>query len=232
MRALCIVHEPGETPALIGGRLAERGIDMVEVMVTTEPGNPVGSADFGDPGDHDLIVAMGSDHCLHDAEPISSWLPDELDFLRRADEVGVPVLGVCFGAQALAVAHGGRCERAARPQIGWIPIDPLDGADALTGPWFSWHEDRFEPPGAATLLAADDIGAQAFRLRRNLGVQFHPEVTPEHLDCWIELGGVEPLERHGLAIDDLRAETERWSADAARRCASLVDWFLDHVATG
>lgn len=231
MRALVIVHDPGSEAVLVGERFEARGYEQVEVAITTEPGDPVGSAaGLGDPTDYDVIVPMGSTFSLTDPDRISSWIGDELDFLRRADAEGVPVFGVCFGAQALAAAHGGRVLRSDRPQIGWHPLEPL--ADApVNGPWMQWHYDRFEPPADAELLAADDVGVQAFTLRRNAGVQFHPEVTRDHVARWVGLGGRADLDQHGVDVEALLAETGAMFDDVRVRTAALVDWFLDEIAS-
>jgi GMP synthase-like glutamine amidotransferase len=233
MRALVIVHDPGSEAVLVGERLEHHGYEQVEVAITTEPGNPEGSTDaLGDPTDYELIVPMGSTFSLTDPDRISSWIHDELDFLRRADAEGVPVLGVCFGGQALAAAHGGRVVKADRPQVGWWPLEP-SGAAPLTGPWMQWHYDRFEPPTddpGVEVLAVDDVGVQAFTLRRNLGVQFHPEVTRPHVERWLEMGAAAEL--HGLAVDPdaLLAECDAMLDDVSARTNALVDWFLTDVA--
>ncbi|WP_267883791.1 glutamine amidotransferase-related protein [Streptomyces sp. NRRL S-646] len=48
-----------------------------------------------------------------------SWIGGELALLRKAHRFGIPVLGVCFGAQALTAALGGSVEPSPRPEIGW-----------------------------------------------------------------------------------------------------------------
>ena len=86
------------------------------------------------------------------------------------------MLGVCFGGQALAAAHGGSVVPSDRIQVGWHQI-PSSTPQLATGPWMQWHYDRFEAPSDAIVLSKDEWGTQAFRLRRNLGLQFHPEIT-------------------------------------------------------
>src|ERR1700722_11026054 len=63
-----------------------------------------------DPADYAFAVALGSDASLADAWP--EWVANEVEWLRAAHMLGVPVLGICFGAQALAVALGGSVRRA------------------------------------------------------------------------------------------------------------------------
>ena len=229
MRALVIVHDPGSEAVLVGERLEARGYEQVEVPITTEPANPLGSAaGLGDPTAYDVIVPMGSTFSLTEPDRIGTWIHDELDFLRRADTAGVPVLGVCFGAQALAAAHGGRVVRADRPQIGWHELEPIASVP-LRGPWMQWHYDRFDPPAGAEVLATDDVGVQGFTLRRNAGVQFHPEVTRAHLERWIAMGGSRDLAAVGIDPDELLAQTDAIHTDVRARTHALVDWFLDDI---
>lgn len=235
MRALVIVHDPGNEAVLVGERLEHHGFEQREVAITNDVDNPQGSAaGLGEPTDYDLIVPMGSTYSLTEPDRISTWIHDELDFLRRADAAGVPVLGVCFGGQSLAAAHGGRVLRADRPQIGWHHLSPCPGAPIPAGRWMQWHYDRFEPPTHdpdVDVLAVDDVGVQAFTLRRNLGVQFHPEVTPEHVRRWVDLGGGAELHALGIDPDDLIDECAAMLGDVRARTNALVDWFLADVAT-
>lgn len=228
MRALCVVHEPGQTAGRVGVRLGERGVDLVEVLVSPEVGNPAGSFTAPPPTSFDLVVTLGSRWNVYDRAPIAEWIDDELAYLAAADRAGVPVLGVCFGAQCLAAALGGSVARAARSQIGWHPLTA--DAGPLDGPWFEWHGDVLTAPSEAEVLAADEVGVQGFRLRRNLGVQFHPEVGADHLRWWLEHGGAEALRTDGVDPDALLAETLRREPDAFARCDRLVDWFLDEIA--
>ena len=68
-------------------------------------------------------------------------------------------------------------------------------------------------------------------LRRNLAVQFHPELTPAILAGWLEAGGAEELADYKVDTDALLQET--WDRDAENRIRAygLVDGFLDRVAT-
>ena len=142
----------------------------------------------------------------------------------------MPVLGICFGAQALAASLGGRVVRADEQQIGWTSLSVDERWGLPGGPWMQWHSDRFEPPADATVIAQDHVGVQAFTIRRHLGVQFHPEVTHDHLKGWIDMGGGDELRRTGVDPDQVLADARAFADDASARTERLVDWFLDDIA--
>ncbi len=228
-RVLVIAHDPGSTSAMVGERLVERGYELVHVHLTTDTSSPSSDVPLPSPTEFDLILPMGAVYSVYDTDRIGTWIGRELDLLREADAEGVPVLGVCFGGQALAAAHGGSVVPSDRIQVGWHQI-PSSTPQLATGPWMQWHYDRFEAPSDAIVLSKDEWGTQAFRLRRNLGLQFHPEVDGAHLQAWFDYDGISELARFGMDADALMAETIRNAAIARPHTNRLVDWFLDEIA--
>lgn len=92
------------------------------------------------------------------------------------------------------------------------------------GPWFQWHFDTFTVPAGAQLIAEGAVGPQAFTIGHSLGVQFHPEVTPEIMDSWVAAYRHE-LDQEGVDPDLLLQET-RDRADETRAAAwRLFDGF-------
>ena len=233
-RALVLAHEPLGTSGLIGGRLEHWGYDVREHVVTHDLDRPNKAAPFPDQAGFDLLVPMGSVRSLTDTDEISSWIFDEIDMVRAAHDRGAPVLGVCFGAQLLATALGGRVERAPQAEIGWYDIGVINGAAASArlgpGPWFQWHHDRFSVPPGAEVLAANDNAVQLFRTGRSAGAQFHPEVTYAHLAGFVSDAADEYLREHGLSRTALLEDMRRHEERNTRQCFDLVDWFLDEVA--
>ena len=173
---------------------------------------PVVSA-WPDPGDATAVIALGSDRSVHAST--DPWIAAQVAFLRATHAAGIPVLGICFGGQALAAALGAAVSRAAETEIGWIDVE---GDDGYGGRWFTWHDDVFDLPPGATELARATSGPQAFAVGPSVGLQFHPEVTPAIVDDW--LAGARD------AVPDaepIRAETASTVAQARERAFALLD---------
>jgi GMP synthase-like glutamine amidotransferase len=144
-----------------------------------------------------------------------AWIAPQLRYLAAAHDAGVPVLGICFGAQALAAALGGTVSRAPETEIGWIDVA---GDNGFGGPWFTGHEDVFTlPPGAGELARAAS-GPQAFAVGASVGLQFHPEVTQAIVDEWLA-GGRDKVPDP----EPIRRETAHQIDGARERAFALFD---------
>ena len=172
-----LIRQHGLTgpPALLGDGLRDRSIPAV--IHPAYLGIPA-----PDPRDFAFVASLGSANSPNQTE--KPEVAEELRLLERAVECDVPVLGLCFGGQALAAVLGGSVERAPEPELGWREIETSDPDQVPAGPWLQWHYDRFIVPGGAEELARTAVGSQAFRLGRHLWVQFHPESTIEHVSVW------------------------------------------------
>ena len=138
--------------------------------------------------DFAAAVVLGSELTAYD--DTLPWLAAELAFIERALAASVPVLGICFGAQALARVLGARLYRLAEPEIGWAQVASRSPSLA-EGPWLSWHRDAFDLPRGATEIAANPVCVQGFAYGPHVGVQFHPEATQAIAASWVRL--VPPL---------------------------------------
>ena len=98
------------------------------------------------------------------------------------------------------------------------------------GPWFQFHYDRWTLPPGAVEIARTSRASQAFTLRRNLALQFHPELTAHELELWLECDGYELVEKDGQDPTVLMAHTRAIEAEAAGRADGLVAAFLEKVA--
>jgi GMP synthase-like glutamine amidotransferase len=224
MRVLVLRHHEEDSAGFIGEAFEKRGAELTTHLYP-EGGSLPGANEY------DHVVVLGATWSIYDRQAVGSWIDDELDWLRQADEAGVGVLGICFGAQALTTAFGGSVERAPAPEIGWTMIEPVGPGPQVVGPgpWFQFHNDRCVIPAGAVLRARNHTGVQAFTIGRNLGVQFHPEVDGDQLSRWLEHGGRDEITTAGLDADQLLVETIE-NEDAARaRAHDVVEAALDRA---
>jgi len=180
-----------------------------------------------DPTDYDLIVSLGSEFAAFDDS--RAFVPREFRLMRRAVDADVPVLGLCFGGQMLARVLGGDVYRGPDAEIGWLPVRTNDPELVPEGPWFQWHFDVLSAPPGATVIAETDLGTQAFVSGRSLGLQFHPEVTPQIMDEWVHAYRHE-LDAEGVDPDALLEETNRRAQEAKRTSWQLFGRYFDRVA--
>jgi len=179
-------HVLCEGPGYLGEILAHAGTPWE--MVCLDEGVAIPGGLEGISG----LVLMGGNMSVHDPLP---WIAEELELVRRAHRAGVPVLGICFGAQLLSRALGG----AVRPnpqgmEVGWHGLRRVSGCrgdgwlEGLPAPGigFHWHRESFTPPpGSTALLENACPSTQAFALGGHLGLQFHLEMTEQMVHAWI-----------------------------------------------
>jgi GMP synthase (glutamine-hydrolysing) len=187
----------------------------------------------------DALIVLGGQARVG-AEDIHPWLRAEKHLVRTALRAGIPLLGVCLGAQVLAAVAGGAARRAARPEIGWHEIrltgagaaDPVIGVLPERFHAFEWHHDELVLPPRAVSLARSATCLQAFRLRDHpaWGVQFHPEASGDDLGTWLDgwhsdRGAV----LTGLDPQEIRRETAVRIHDSNERGRAIVERFLAHA---
>ncbi|MFC1410207.1 methyltransferase domain-containing protein [Streptacidiphilus sp. N1-12] len=186
MSVLVVQHVPGEGPYVIGTALENAGLRLRHCRVWA-----------GDPVPADLegveaLVLMGGPAAAHSDDGFPTRRA-ELALLRAALAAEVPTLGVCLGAQLLAVAAGGTARVGSGLQVGWgsVRSTPAARTDPLLAGLpeqlrvLHWHGDTVDLPAGATLLAScDQYPVQAFRVGGSAwGTQFHPEVDAEAVDA-------------------------------------------------
>jgi len=211
--ALVVQHTEHESPGRLGDWLAESGV-LLDVRTPYHGDRLPGLGGFS------ALVVMGGPMGAYD-DGEAPWLPATRDLLREATGAGLPVLGICLGAQLLAAALGGQVRRGAEgPEIGPGLVAKRDvGADdrlfrpvPFTPDVVHWHWDEIAGlPHAATLLASSTrYPNQAFRVGEHAwGLQFHVETTPAMVRRWAA------ADADALAEDgyDVAAALERWELE-------------------
>ncbi len=217
-RALVLRHHLEDSPGLIGEAFEARGYEIDLIMMNEQSDTP--SLDG-----YDALVILGSKCAVYDHEVEAAWFHRELSLIGDANERAVPILGICFGAQALCRYFGGVVSRADDGEIGWFDIDVVDGVELSPGPWFEFHFDVCRLPESAELWATSPRAVQAFAIGANVGVQFHPEIDDAQLKEWLSADEEEAREL-GLDVAALLEETARRTPEARVRAQELVDLFL------
>jgi GMP synthase-like glutamine amidotransferase len=227
---LVVQHVAPESAWAIGHALERAGV-VVDVR-RADAGDPIPT----DASDYDGIVVMGG--------PMSALSDDgfpsrrsELTLMTEALAVGRPTLGVCLGAQLLAVAAGATVGPGETgPEIGWGPIEFSSDArdDALFNGLprhidvLHWHGDTYElPRGSVYLAGSERYRNQAFRVGEAAwGLQFHLEVTADAVDAFVAAFDDEASHAPGGAAAIRRAAPR--ALDALRPWQELV---FDRFAT-
>lgn len=186
MRVLVVENTPKGPIGLFGEWLERQGAVLT---VVPKDGLPETADGF------DLVVVLGSPSGAYEAH---EWIGRQRDFLAREIAADKPVVGICFGAQIIADATGGRAEKMdGPPHIGWLPVEEVTDP-VWAGPWPRWHGDHLIPPDGAEVFARSRGTVQAFQVRRAVGVQFHPEMDEAMNDSvaalvpeWVAAGGTD-----------------------------------------
>jgi GMP synthase-like glutamine amidotransferase len=183
-------------------------------------------------GEVDGIVSLGGAQSMVAPSPD---LLEEAALLREAVDAGVPVLGVCLGAQILAHAMGGEVRRSSRRTVAWHALtpaaeDPIVAALPAPVPALHWNEDVFTlPPGAVELFDRPGDGVEAFRAGECAwAVQFHPDVDRGALDGWYARYEAW-LEEAGVTAASARAADDEWWDAHERASAALFAGFAGQV---
>lgn len=228
---LCIRHERTDTLGVARGAFEEEGVPIQVVDAWAD------CSWTGLDGVSALLVlggAMNVDEL--DRHP---YLAGERELLCEALGAGVPMMGVCLGAQLMARALEQPVVRAAERKCGFYPVFPTDEArrDPVASVFsagdleFHWNEDTFDLPPAATLLASSPGGTAAvYRVgERAWGIAFHPEVDRPELDGWIGQAGAAMEPVWGRSAEDLRKEAAERLPEHEERGRELFRRFARFV---
>jgi GMP synthase-like glutamine amidotransferase len=219
MRVTVIMHVENEGPGLFGELLRSSGADVRTVRLHRGDRLPPVA-------EVDAALTLGGPMNVYE-EAAYPFLAAETAFLREAAAHGLPVLGICLGAQLIAKAAGAAVTKNPVPELGWGIVSLTDAgrADPLFAglpealPVFQWHGDTFAIPADGALLATGgDCRNQALRHRNSWGLQFHLEADRALLSSWFAgtLHEREILRRHDNGV----------GTEVARHARMLFENFL------
>jgi GMP synthase-like glutamine amidotransferase len=160
-----IASDTGQYPDMFRRLFADEGFDWRTWHVLDD--------DFPDgPKAADGWLITGSRHGVYDGMP---WIARLEGFVRDVMAADRPIVGICFGHQAMAEALGGRVEKFAG---GWSVGRHAYDWGGKVRHLNAWHQDQvIEPPPGAGVVASSDFTAHA-ALRygpKAMSVQPHPE---------------------------------------------------------
>lgn len=160
----------------------------------------------------DLLIVLGGPIGVSEVDAYP-FLPVELQLLRERLGADRPTLGICVGAQLMAVALGGSVSPGVAAEIGFAPVTLTNAArgtvlEALESvPVLHWHGDVITTPPELPPLAFTSVCAnQAFARGSNvLGLQFHLEADSVSLERWL-VGHAFELGARGVSVEQLRGD--------------------------
>jgi len=224
--ALIIRHVPYEGVAGFRDPIEAAGYEVDRIDVADAR---FSTLDLAEP---DLLIMMGGPMGVYEQE-LYPWIACQLGRLARRLEANRPTLGVCFGAQMMAEAMGGKVFAGPASEVGFHPVTVHAGAadgplrHIIDVPVLHWHGDTFTLPGDVELLASSHLyDHQAFRRGNNiLALQFHAEMGLDpRIEAWIE-GGQAAMARAGTTESRLRADHEALGPGAvAAGQAMIAEW--------
>lgn len=230
-RILVVEHEANAGAGIVGRSLEADGAQLT--IVGPEAGAPIPSGLGGFDG---LIVLGGTPGPSDDHD--APWLVGTRSLVAHALNAGVPYLGVCLGAQILAVVAGGTVEDATEPEVGLTDIeltadaadDPLLGGLGTGLQAMQWHflEITRLPAGSVSLCQSAACANQAFRVGENAwGLQFHLEADAETARAWAGPDSAEPdLARVRVSRADVIEPMVAREAELAARWAIVARRWL------
>jgi len=189
MRVYTILHNDIERVGVIEAWIERNGFESIQVRPYAGEALPELEQDA-------IVVIMGGEQSATDLESYP-YLKEEIAFIQQADQLGLPVFGVCLGAQLISIAFGGSVFRGKEKEMGEYPIELNSAAEhnSLFADWpktpsvFHWHFDQIDPPKAATVYASSPVcPVQAYSIGdRIFGLQFHLELTPARAEALVSM---------------------------------------------
>jgi GMP synthase (glutamine-hydrolysing) len=142
MSIVVFQHHPEEGPGRLGEILANQGHHLRYVRLD------LGQALPADLDNVDGVISMGGPQNVDEGEKYP-WIAKEIAYLKQAHDAGLPVVGICLGAQMIAVAHGGKVGPMMTPVPPVKPGEtpPADAPQPKPNPEVGWQNVKIVFPG-------------------------------------------------------------------------------------
>jgi GMP synthase (glutamine-hydrolysing) len=224
--AVAIRHVEFEDLGLLAPLLADHG------FTTSYLDAPAHDGTWDSAREADLLVVLGGPIGVADGDAYP-FLHTELEIIGDRLVHDRPTLGICLGAQLLAVACGGSVRPGTAAEIGYAPLMLTDAArNSLLEPLrdvpvLHWHGDVISTPPELPPLASTPLCEnQAFaRWPNMLGLQFHLETNSASLERWL-VGHAYELAARGVGVASLRKDASAYTAQLASRAQQVFDTWL------
>ncbi len=188
--------------------------------------------------DYDALIVLGGPMNVDDTEQFP-FLLQEINLIQQAIKTGMPILGICLGAQLIAKALGSKVYSATEKEVGWFELKKTDKCqDSICHFFednqriFQWHEHTFDLPDSShRLLASKICPNQAFLYRDNVyGFQFHLEITEHLIQRWFttaESMRYLPGSDRQVAIEQIQNDTIQYIEKSKQLSLQVFNAFFE-----
>lgn len=217
MAIIVLQHSAFDPPARLGATLRDHGfkLDIRRLDQLGAAGVPV---DFDNVHG---VISMGGEQNVGEDHP---WMAAELEYLRKAHALQIPVIGICLGAQMIAAALGGKVGPigdGSRKVVEWgftkVSLSTFGQLDTVMA-GIAWDSFQFQahgqevkqlPPDSTVLAGSAACKVQAYRAGlRTYGFQYHFECDRAMIDEFVK-GSADSLAAAGLSAGDVAAQADK-----------------------
>jgi GMP synthase (glutamine-hydrolysing) len=228
---LVIKNDAKEGAGQLGSLLYARGFEQRAL--------PSWEADYASisPSNYSGLVVLGGAQGAYETDTYP-YLIDEIRLIQSFVDAGLPVIGLCLGAQLLASALGGEVRQNVNKELGWHDIqlnddglaDPLMEGHPKNASAFHFHGDYFRtPPGCVNLVSSDITHCQLFRFKENVyGFQYHVEVDLPLIEVMC-LNNVDYMAANGADAHSVVDKSKALIDEYMRRSAVVLNSWIDKL---